>query len=271
MRAQGRLREALGALAAPGEFSADFYILRGDLQLELGQVKEAAENYFTVTASEPDNIYARRNLGLCLRRLARWEAAAEALQAVLKFDPHRDDVRLELGECRLHLKRLEEALSCFDQCWSGGARRRALFGRAVALQQLRRFDGAETNYERLLTLDPRAEEALSNLISMSMEVFDLSHVQQYSRRLLDLNPQSSAALKGLALVAMERRDYENAATHFFRAVELEPELLHAASGENAVDKSGAIEYRIDRKVFDTLVEAGRNQPGKAARASGGAY
>ena len=271
MRAQGRLREALEALTTPSEFSPDFYILRGDLQLELGQVKEAAGSYFTVTTSEPDNIYAQRNLGLCLRRLERWEAAAEALQAVLKFDPHRDEVRLELGDCLLHLKRLEEALSCFDQCWSDGSRRRAMFGRAVALQQLHRFDEAETNYERLLTLDPKAEEALSNLISISIELFDLNRVQQYSRRLLDLNPRSSTALKGLALVAIERREYENAAAHFFRAVELEPELMQAASGEDDVEKSGAIEYRIPRKVFATLVEAGENQPGNAACASSGAY
>jgi len=271
LRAQGRLREALDALTTPSEFSTDFYILRGDLQLELEQVKEAAGSYFTITAAEPDNVYAQRNLGVCLRRLGRWEAAAEALQAVLKFDPHRDEVRLELGDCLMHLRRNEEALACFDQCWSDGARRRAVFGRAVALQHLRRFDEAETNYERLLRLDPAAEEALYNLIAMGLEVFDLNRVQQYSRRLLDLNPRSSAAHKGLVLVALERRDYETAATHFFQAAELEPDLMRTASKTDAEDKDGLVEYRIQRKVFDTLMAAGKNQPGRAARASGGAY
>jgi tetratricopeptide (TPR) repeat protein len=271
LRAKGQPREALEALSAAGEFSTDFYVLRGDLQLELGQVKEAAGSYFTVTASEPDNIYAQRNLGLCLRRLARWEAAAEALHAVLKFDPHRDEVRLELGDCLLHLKRFEEALSCLDQCWSDGSRRRALFGRAVALQQLRRFDEAETFYERVLILDPRAGEALSNLIAISLEVFDLNRVQQYSRRLLDLDPQSAAALKGLTLVAIERREYERAADYFFRAGELEPELMRPAVRAGAVEKSGAVEYRMHRKAFDALVETRNNQPAKVARAASGGY
>lgn len=271
MRAQGRLREALEALSVPSEFSADFYILRGDLQLELDQVKEAAGSYFTVTASEPENVYAQRNLGLCLHRLERWEGAVEALQAVLEFDPHRDEVRLELADCLMHLKRYEEALACLDQCWSDGSRRRAVFGRAVALQQLRRFDEAEANYERLLALDPHAEEALSNLISLSMEVFDLNRVQQYSRRLLDLDPRSSAALKGLALVAIERREYKHAAAYFFRAAELEPELMQAAPWPNAGEMSETIEYRIERKIFDNLVEARISQPGKAARAKNGVH
>ena len=249
LRAQGQLRQALDALSAPGDFPADFYILRGDLQLELDQTKEAASSYSTVVASDPDNVYAQCHLGLCLRRLERWGQAAEAFQAVLKLDPHRDEARLDLGDCLLHLNRYEEALVCFDQCWSDAARRRALFGKAAALQLLRRFDPAETCYERILTLDPTAEEALSNLIAMCVEVFDLERLQRYSRRLLDLNPRSAAALKGLALVAIERREQQNAARFFARAAELEGESIYTAPREHG---DGIIEYRLSREVLERL-------------------
>ncbi len=96
----------------------------------------------------------------------------------------------------MRLKRFEAALTCFDECWSEGSRRRALFGKAVALQLLRRLDEAEKLYERLLTIDPAAEEALSNLIAMSMEVFELARVQKYSQRLLEINSHSTVALQG---------------------------------------------------------------------------
>jgi tetratricopeptide (TPR) repeat protein len=258
LRARGQLREALDALSVPGDFPADFYTLRGDLQLELDQTKEAAGSYFTVVASEPDNVYAQCNLGLCLRRLERWEQAAEAFQAVLKLDPHRDEVRIDLGDCLLHLNRFEEALLCFDQCWSGASRRRALFGTAVALHLLRRFDQAEAGYERVLTLDPKAEEALSNLIAMCVEVFDLEKIQRYSRRLLDINPRAGAALEGLALVAIERREHESAARFFARAAELGTETVYArpytAQGEHG---DGIIEYRLSRDVLDRLTQVSR--------------
>jgi tetratricopeptide (TPR) repeat protein len=251
LRAQGRLQEALDVLSSSGEFMPDHYTLRGDLQLELGQFKEAAGSYFTVTVSAPDNIYAQCNLGMCLRRLERWEQAAEAFQAVLNLDAHRDPIRLELADCLLHLNRFEPALECFDQCWSDAARRPALFGKAVALQLLRRFDEAETVYERVLTLDSRAEEAYSNLIAMSVERVDLERVQRFSQRLLEVNPRSLVGFQGIALVAIERGEVESAARSFFHIVEAAPDSIRA-SGE---DSDGSVEYRVSRKVIERLQES----------------
>jgi len=256
-RAQGRVQEALAVLAVPVEFSSDFYILRGDLELELGRIQEAAESYSTVIDEEPDHIYAQGQLGLCQQRLQHWAAAAQAFEAVLQFDPYRDQVRLSLADCLLRLQRFGAALECFDKCWSEASRRQALFGKAVALQCLRRFDEAEKHYERLLTIDPYAEEALANMIAMAMEVFELARVQKYSQRLLEINSRSVAACKGMALCAIERRDYPTAARYYQLVAELEPGVTTRPT------KAGdAVEYRISRSVFDSLEEARRKQKGR---------
>ncbi len=264
LRAQCRLQEALDTLSVPGEFSIDFYILRGDLELEMGQVQEAAESYATVIAEEPDHIYAQGQLGSCQQRLQNWDAAARAFEAVLQFDPHRDEVRLNLAGCLLRLQRFGAALACFDKCWSEASRRRALFGKAVCLQLLRRFDEAENHYERLLAIDPYFEEALSNMIAMAMEVFELGRVQKYSQRLLELNSRSAAAYKGLALCAIERRDYPAASRYYQQVAELEPGVTIPST-----ETGDAVEYRISRKVFDNLEEARRTQKSRAARAASG--
>jgi tetratricopeptide (TPR) repeat protein len=265
LRAQGRPQEALAALSIPGELSTDACILRGDLQFELGQIEQAAETYLAVTEEDRDHVYAQGQLGLCLHRLKLWQAAAHAFEVVLQFDPHRDEMRLQRADCLLRLKRFEAALTCFDECWSEGAKRRALFGKAVALQLLRRLDEAEKLYERLLTIDPEAEEALSNLIAMSMEVFELARVQRYSQRLLDINSRSTIALQGLALAAIERLDYTAAARYFHRALELEPEIM-----DPPTEPGEAVEYRISRKIFDSLEETRRKQKFKTASVSNGA-
>jgi len=262
LRAQGRPQEALAVLSIPAELSTDCYILCGDLQFELGQFEQAAETYFAVTEEDGDNVYVQGQLGLCLYRLQLWEPAAHAFEVVLQFDTHRDETRLQLADCFLHLKRFGSALACFDECWSEGSRQRALFGKAVALQLLRRLDEAEKLYERLLSMDPNAEEALSNLIAMSMEVFELARVQKYSQRLLEINSHSVIALQGLALTSIERLDYAAAADYFQRAVELEPAILQPSN--NSPD---AVEYRISRKIFDSLEEARRKLKFKTARAS----
>src|SRR5579871_1545502 len=219
LRARGHLEEALNVLVRSAQHSPDLYTLRGELQLELGQVEEALDSYDAVLALDPDNTYAHHQRAQCLHRLKRWDAAAEAYRAILSYDSHRDQARIGLGDCLLHLNRIEEALGCFDQCWSEAARMSALFGKAVALQLLRRFDEAESTYERVLALDPRAEEALSNLIAMNIEVFDLTRIHRYSARLLKVRPKSVVALQGLVLVALEREEYEAAARHYSRLLE----------------------------------------------------
>jgi superkiller protein 3 len=201
---------------------------------------------------------------LCQQRLENWDAAARAFEAVLQFDPHRDEVRLNLARCLLRLQRFGAALECFDKCWSEASRRRALFGKAVALQFLRRFDEAENHYERLLAMDPYAEEALANMIAMAMEVFELGRVQKYSQRLLEINSRSAAAYKGLALCAIERRDYPAASRYYQQVAELEPGITIPPR-----ESGDAVEYRISRKVFDSLEEARREQKSRAARAASG--
>src|SRR5579871_6415837 len=93
LRTAGQLQEALNALTTPGDYMTDFYMLRGELQLELDRIEEAAGSYFTVTAAEPENGLAQFNLGTCLHRLEHWEAASQAFQKALDVDPHRDDAR----------------------------------------------------------------------------------------------------------------------------------------------------------------------------------
>ena len=214
LRAAGRLQEALDLLSEPGSFSRDVHTLRGDLQMDLGQFHEAVGSYSTVVAFEDHNMYAYHHLAVCLGRLERWEPAAEAFRKLLAHDTYNDQAHIGLGDCLLHLNRPEEALKCFETCWSEAARLPAMFGKAVALQLLRRFDEAEALYQRVLMLQPGFEEALGNLIAMSMEVFDLTRVKRYAQQLLALAPESPLALQALTVVACERREYAIAAALF---------------------------------------------------------
>jgi signal transduction histidine kinase len=82
-----------------------------------------------------------------------------ALHSFVKSFVHRTRVRVSLtvfaeieklnGTKRTVLYRVaQEALTNFDSCWSEGARLKALFGTAVSLQLLGRFQEAAAAYER---------------------------------------------------------------------------------------------------------------------------
>jgi tetratricopeptide (TPR) repeat protein len=229
LHSAGRYQEALEVLTTPGDNLPDYYTLRGDIQFALTRFEEAAGSYFTSATLEPapQNAYAEFRLGICLHHLGRWAEAGQAFLKVLEVDPHRDEVRLGLGACLLHLNRPEEALANFDRCWSDASRSRVLFGKAVALQLLGRYHEAEGAYHRLLASDPKSEEALSNLIALSIEAHDLENARRYSLRLLEISPESPVALQGLAAVALESREYESAFRYCSRIVERSPECVEA--------------------------------------------
>src|SRR4029077_14051927 len=162
----------------------DVYTLRGDLQLDLGRVHEALGSYSTVIALDRRNMYAHQKLAVCLRQLERWEPAIETLRKILDQDSYSDSARIGLGDCLLHLNKPEEALACFEACWSEGALLPCLFGKAVCLQLLHRYEQSEATYKRFLELKPDSEEALGNLIALSMEQFALARVQRYALQLI---------------------------------------------------------------------------------------
>jgi len=251
-RSSGRVAEALELLSGPGDYAQDVYILRGNLQLELGQLHEAVGSYSTVIAADPENMYAHQNLATCLRRLKRWGAAEDIYRKILDHHSYSDAARIGLGECLLQLNQPEKALECFEACWSEGALLPALFGKAVALQSLRRFDASEALYLRFLEFRPGAEEVLANLIALGMETFDLTRVQRYAEQLAEWHPQSVVALQALTLVAVERRSYENAADFYGRLLDTAPEGMLFQSGND-----NALEYRLSRKDIEAMYQVRR--------------
>jgi tetratricopeptide (TPR) repeat protein len=184
---------------------------------------DAAIAHFSAVIADPEDPAAHFNLALWLQQAERWDAAAEAFHRALCLDPRLDPARIGLGACLLQLNRTEAALEVFNQ--ADDAAGLQLFGRAVALQLLGRFDEAESAYAALLESEPASAETLANLIAMSAETRDLENMREYSQKLLGIAPRSAVALQGLATVALERRDNHAAAKYCDRLLELAPDCL----------------------------------------------
>jgi len=223
LRSAGRLEEALEILSTASEFDPRLASVRAEIEFALGRFEDAAVSYSAVTLSDPGNTDLHYNLALCLACCERWDLAAEAFERVLRLDAERTDARLGLGSCLLHLSRAEEALVNFHRCGAGPA----LIGKAVALQSLQRFDEAGRLYETFLAAVPDSEEALSNLIAMSIQRRDFAQTSDYASRLLKVRPDSTVALEALATAAFGGSDHPAAAFYCERILELAPDNLEA--------------------------------------------
>ncbi len=184
---------------------------------------DEAVSQFSAVMANPENASAHLNLAIWLQHQERWDAAAREYGRALWLDLRMEAARIGLGACLLKMNRIEAALEIFTQ--ADDSTGPALFGKAVALQLLGRFDEAASVYETLLESQPNSPETLGNLIAMSAEMRDLEHLREYSQKLLSIAPHSAVALQGLATVALERRDNHQAAKYCDRIVELAPDCL----------------------------------------------
>ena len=143
-------------------------------------------------------------------------------------------------------------MSCFEACWSETSLELSLFGKAVALQSLRRWEEAEALYKHVSAIQsPLGRGVLTNLIALSVEMFDLSRVERYALRLYEQRPESAIALQALALVAIERREYDEAARFYFRWLE------NAAESPGSTEIADAIQYRLTPESLVQLKRARR--------------
>jgi len=224
LRSAGQLEDALEALANPAKYDVYLYTVRGEIEFALGRFHDAALSYFAVVQSDPGDADAHYNLGLALQRSDRWDASCQAFERALLLDPRHEKARLGLGASLLYLNRLKEALAVFEQL-SDSRDHAALFGKAVALQLLQRYEEAARVYEAALARAPESEEALSNLIALQIETGDVDRLREYSQLLLKSDPESPAALQGLATAAFEASDHHAAARYCDRIVQVTPDCL----------------------------------------------
>src|SRR5579864_4325502 len=178
---EGKAAEALAELEralAAGEKEPELYAAIGYLRYQGTQFHEAAEAYRQLVELEPAHATGWFNLAASLQAEDKWEEAAGVFEKALAADPNRYEAHLGLGSCRLHLGAARPALEAYERCLrlvpnlEPARLEPVLFGKAVALQLLKKFSEAAEFYRRTLETNPRSEDALSNLIAVALELKD---------------------------------------------------------------------------------------------------
>lgn len=210
----GQTESALAELSEArdaGHDSAKLHNAIGHLHFALRHFEPASQAYGDVSRLDPTDAPALYNKAVCLERLNLWEAAAAEFQKAVDLDSRRASALLGLGISQLHLDRPAQALEALDRCLERQPfRETALHARAIALQQLRRFEEASAAYQSLLSRDADSVQLLSNAISLALSDGDSELLARCSARLLELEPSSTIACEGSALAAFARRDFDGA-------------------------------------------------------------
>lgn len=231
---EGKAQEALAqierALEA-GERQPEVYAAAGYLRYESKQFEEAAAAYRKLVEIAPENATGWFSLAATLQAMGKWDDAAGMFEKTLAADPNRFEAHLGLGLSRLHQGAARPALEAYERCLrlvphvEPAKLEPVLFGKAVALQLLKKVSEAAELYRKILEHSPRCEEALANSITVNLELKDFPAAAGFAEQLLKIRPDSRAGHEGLAAAAFAAEDYALAAAHCAALVKVVPDAF----------------------------------------------
>ncbi|MCB1840397.1 MAG: tetratricopeptide repeat protein [Rhodospirillales bacterium] len=179
--------------------------------------------------------------------------------------PDSTTAQLVSAERAMSLGLYDSALDMFDGLYAKNKRDpRVLMGRAVALQNLGRFEDAMRTYEELSDLDPGNVDVKVNMLGLLASKFPAIAM----RRLMDLyeqNPNSVGVIAQLAVTEANLGDFESAIKHLGIAASIEPENAgHIYNMAVIADRMGqtsqAITYYEQALEVDSIYGSGRSIP-----------
>ncbi len=149
------IRELEQAVTA-GERDALVLAALAHLHGEMRNYAESVSCYLRLLEVEPAHPDARYNLAVSLGKLGKWDQAAAAFRDAAESDLRNAESHLGLGTCLVRLGRPGEALDSFNRyLLQYPDNEPALFAKAVALHQLKRFGEAADFYKRALAISEK--------------------------------------------------------------------------------------------------------------------
>jgi tetratricopeptide (TPR) repeat protein len=251
-----------------GEQSVDVYSALGHLQFEVGRFDAAAEAYSHVLKREPLHQTCHYNLAVCLEKLGRHKDALASFQKAFEINSQRVEMGIGVGVSLLHLKRYGDAATAFEACLRTHPDDEAgLFGKAFALQVAGSLPEAEAAYLEVLNRNPSQEEALTNLIAITVAQHKDAGTREHCAKLLALRPDSRIALEALVAADLAAGNFEaasqngealtRAAADSFEAWFNYGVACHGAHREDDAAAAFAKAARIRPKSFEAHTSLGQ--------------
>lgn len=199
------------------------FFLRGNVQLQKREYREAVRFYTEALEKKPDFADAYNNRGLAKFRNDDVAGALADYTRAIDTDPdfgaaylNRAEARLDLGDAGgslTDLQRIEQqyADSTFYQLRLGDTH--------IRLNEPAR---AQLAYDRAIQLDPDNVEALTNRAALffSQKAYELA--RQDIAKALRVNPKQDAALNNQSLLLAQAGKFADALTYVDRALGVKP-------------------------------------------------
>ncbi len=160
---EGKVTDALGDFKAASEICADFADLHSTiatLNMKLSRFPDAEAEYRKAVEPDPDDAGHPYNLGVCLLRQSKSEAAIEALKKATTLDAGFEPALTNLGAAYLGKDQNDPARQVLEKAILADPESApAHYNLGLAYERLDRKKDAERQYREALSADPKHEDA----------------------------------------------------------------------------------------------------------------
>ncbi len=262
---EGRAAEAIAELKAAvegGDRHPDVYLMLGQFHFESEQWEQAADTYRRLVELDRQHATGSFNLGVCQHRIHAWVEAEASFRQSLANQPGRLEAHMGLGIACLQQQKGQAALEAFDRVLAKDkTSEAALFGRAAALQLLKRYEEAVAEYDKVSVKDAALQIDLTkNCLAAAAAQRDLPGLKRYGQKLLDLDGESGPAHEALGVASLMSGDFKTAVDFFEGAIAAGVEGAEVWAGlGTAAARSG--NDAVADSAFRRVLELQPNHPG----------
>ena len=153
-----------------------------------------------------------------------WRDSLMVLNEQIRKYPNSTDLRLRKAAVNIELEQWEYAIDEYSRVLELDSKNpAALYYRAYANSNIRRYDLAKYDYERFLSIVPKHFEAQLGLAMIKRKLGKKSETLEELNKLIQLFPDSALAFAVRADYERELQQYEPALYDWDEALRLQPE------------------------------------------------
>jgi tetratricopeptide (TPR) repeat protein len=241
-------------LSMPGKTQSRFLAGRAAARMQLGENKEALQDYSAALASEPDNLDYMKGYGYGLVATSQYEKAANILDTVLSKDPSCQEALVKRAWCLINQDSFAQAQECLDKAKElapGDPQIYVCLGE-LSLKQ-NETDKAQDSFDTALKLDANTASAYQGKARLAQRSGDINSEYENSKKAFELlGKQNLADYLAIAKLAEADGKFEDAINYYTNALKANPNNpdlygRRAAASERTGRYVGAI------KDYDKLV------------------
>jgi Flp pilus assembly protein TadD len=231
-----------------GKSSPITQTLLGDIYENMDRFDKAIAAYDRIPADSELRENADIEMAINLQRLERSKEAQDKLSKLITKDPSNYDALVTLGNIFRANEQFAPAADAYGKAiallkepdrsnWA------VFYYRGISNERTKRWEQAEADFRKALTLEPNQPLVLNYLgYSMIEKGLNLNEALDMVRKAVDLKPNDGFIVDSLGWAHFQLGDYEEAVRHLERAVELKP------ADPTIADHLGDAYWRVGRKL-----------------------